>query len=67
VFCMVPFVGNGWRRAGRGLFLACLRVLGLDWDFHGLRKTPAKAMENRLGGTELKSGLILGSFLRVSL
>jgi len=64
---MLPFLVVGLHRAGRGWFLACLLVLGLDWGFQGSWKSLGKAMENRLGGTELKSGLILGYFLRVSL
>jgi len=59
---MLPFLVGGWCLAGRGLFLACLVVLGLDWGFLGLGKNPGKALENRLGGHVSESGLILGDF-----
>jgi len=46
VFCMLPFLVVGLHRAGLGWFLACLRVLGLDWGFQGSWKSPEKAIEN---------------------
>src|SRR3990172_7469589 len=63
VSCMLPFVVTGCRMAGLGWFLACLRVLGLDWGFPGSGKSPWKALENWLGWLVSESGLILGYFL----
>ena len=57
------FLSCGWRGlAGRGLFLTCFSVLGLDWGFLGLGRSPGKALEYWLGGVVSESGLILGDF-----
>ena len=61
--CGLPFLVRGQCLAGWGLFLACFSVLGLDWGFLGLGRSPGRALENWLGGRVSGSGLILGCFL----
>ena len=56
------FLVGGRCLAGQGLFLTCFSVLGLDWGFLGLERSPGKALEYWLGGVVSESGLILGDF-----
>ena len=50
------FLVGGRCLAGQGLFLTCFSVLGLDWGFLGLGRSPGKPWNTGLAGLSLNRG-----------